>query len=65
MTDFITLRKVSKMYRRGGEELRVLDQLDLEIPRTDFVGMYFRFFRGEESIVSFNNYCLVCFAMFG
>ncbi len=39
MTDFITLRKVSKMYRRGGEELRVLDQLDLEIPRTDFVGM--------------------------
>ncbi len=39
MSEFIALRGVSKSYQRGGETLRVLDGLDLDIPRTDFVAL--------------------------
>ncbi|MDE0959521.1 MAG: ABC transporter ATP-binding protein [Planctomycetota bacterium] len=37
--DFITLKKVSKSYTRGGETLTVLDQLDLTITTSDFVAL--------------------------
>jgi putative ABC transport system ATP-binding protein len=36
---FITLDQVSKSYTRGGEKLQVLDQLDLTIPKGDFVAL--------------------------
>jgi len=39
MSEFIELRGVSKSYSRGGENLQVLDRLDLDIPRADFVAM--------------------------
>jgi putative ABC transport system ATP-binding protein len=39
VSEFITLRGVSKTYRRGGETLRVLDHLDLDIPKADFVAL--------------------------
>lgn len=39
MSAFIELRGVSKTYHRGGEALKVLEDLDLDIPRQDFVAM--------------------------
>ena len=36
---FITLKNVSKSYTRGGETLKVLDQLHLSIARGDFVAL--------------------------
>ena len=36
---FITLNNVSKSYTRGGETLKVLDQLHLSIARGDFVAL--------------------------
>ncbi|MDE0957922.1 MAG: ABC transporter ATP-binding protein [Planctomycetota bacterium] len=36
---FITLNNVSKSYTRGGETLKVLDQLHLSIDRGDFVAL--------------------------
>ncbi|MBT7639559.1 MAG: ABC transporter ATP-binding protein [Planctomycetes bacterium] len=36
---FITLNNVSKSYTRGGETLKVLDQLQLSIARGDFVAL--------------------------
>jgi len=36
---FITLDQVSISYTRGGEKLQVLDQLDLTIPKGDFVAL--------------------------
>ncbi len=40
MTDaFITLDQVCKSYTRGGETLKVLDQLDLTIPESDFIAL--------------------------
>lgn len=39
MTDGIHLQGVSKTYRRGGEELRVLDNLDLEMDEGRFYAL--------------------------
>jgi putative ABC transport system ATP-binding protein len=39
VSEFITLRGVSKSYVRGGETLQVLDRLDLDIPKADFVAL--------------------------
>lgn len=35
----IEVRGVTKIYRRGGEELVVLDALDVDVPRGDFVSL--------------------------
>ena len=39
MNSFIELQGVTKEYRRGGEILTVLDDLDLTIPPTDFLAL--------------------------
>jgi putative ABC transport system ATP-binding protein len=35
----VTLRNVSKLFRRGSEEVRVLDRLDLEIEKGEFLAL--------------------------
>ncbi|MBL9149546.1 MAG: ABC transporter ATP-binding protein [Phycisphaerae bacterium] len=35
----VSVRKVEKTFRRGGEEIRVLDALDLDVPKGEFLAL--------------------------
>ncbi len=48
----ISFEKVCKTYRRGGEELRVLASLDLEIPAGDFVALMGPSGSGKSTILN-------------
>jgi putative ABC transport system ATP-binding protein len=39
MNDLVTLRGVEKVFRRGSEDIHVLHQLDLAIPRGEFLAL--------------------------
>jgi putative ABC transport system ATP-binding protein len=39
MSGLVEIRGLSKVYRRGGETLPVLDGLDLDVPRGDFLAL--------------------------
>ncbi|MCA8961287.1 MAG: ABC transporter ATP-binding protein, partial [Planctomycetes bacterium] len=48
----ITMEGVSKVYRRGGETVHVLDGLDLEIPDGDFVALMGPSGSGKSTILN-------------
>jgi len=39
MTTMVSVRNVTKIYKRGAEELTVLDSLDLDVPEGEFVAL--------------------------
>ncbi len=39
MSDLVEVRGVTKVYRRGGERIEVLHNVDLDIPRGDFLAL--------------------------
>ena len=39
MTTMVSVKDVTKVYRRGSEELKVLDSLSLEVPEGEFVAL--------------------------
>ena len=39
MSDLVEIRGVTKVYRRGGERIEVLHNVDLDIPRGDFLAL--------------------------
>lgn len=51
-TPQIRLRAVSKFYRRGSEKVEVLEDLDLEVPRGDFLALMAPSGKGKSTLLN-------------
>ena len=57
---YIQLKSVSKKYSRGGEDLIVLDQLDLDIPNGDYAALMGPSGSGKTTILNLVGGLDVC-----